>query len=121
MHGNSVWLNNGAGIFSPLTLHFGQGNHVSLGDIESDGDLDAVTVEQLSGNFVFVNDGTGVFDSAGALPGSEGGLNLALGDVDRDRDIDVFIGKVEGFGENRLFLCTIPHETVRKPSGRVAP
>lgn len=121
MHGNRVWLNNGAGIFSPLIQYFGQGFHVSLGDLESDGDLDAFTVNQLSGTFVYVNDGTGGFDSAGISAGSEREISLALGDVDRDRDIDVFIGKIEGHGGNRLHLCTIPHETVRKPSGRVAP
>ena len=90
--------------------------------MENDGDLDAFTVHQLSGSFVFVNDGTGVFDSVGPLLGSEeGGISLALGDVDRDRDLDVFIGMDDGLGGNRLYLCTIPRETVRRPSGRVRP
>jgi hypothetical protein len=90
--------------------------------LENDGDLDAFTVHQPSGSFVFVNDGTGVFDTVGPLLGTgEGGLPIALGGVDRDLDLDFFIGMVEGFGGNRLYLCTIPRETVRKPSGRVAP
>ena len=77
-------------------------------------------MSQISDNLVWVNDGTGRFDSTGLSMGEEG-IAISLGDVDGDGDCDALIGKIEGYGGNRLYVCSIPRETLRRPSRRVAP
>lgn len=140
-----VWKNDGHGVFIDSGQRLGSysSHGVALGDFDNDGDLDAFLVFNGSADRIFFNDGGGRYtdsgqrlgqtnghglsvtlgdlDSAGPLPGSgEGGLSITLGDVDQDRDLDLFIGMNDGFGGNRLSLCTIPRETVRTPSGRIS-
>ncbi len=89
-----VWTNNGAGFFS---LHQALGTYLStgvdLGDLDGDGDLDAVF--SAGGHIaarpkaVLHNDGSGTFTEAQLL-GSAFGADVALGDLDSDGDLDIY-------------------------------
>jgi hypothetical protein len=65
---------------------------VSLGDLDGDGDLDALVAndgKNGGGNAVWLNDGHGFFTASEQNPGS--GHNIELGDVDGDGDLDAFV------------------------------
>jgi len=59
---DTVWLNDGAGTFHQRSQRLGQGVSlaVAAGDLDGDGDLDAMADTQ-GGAWVWVNDGLGVF------------------------------------------------------------
>ena len=71
-----------------------------LGDLEGDGDLDAVTAHQLEGTYAWINDGLGGFEVVGPLLRSDGDLSVAIGDVDGDGDLDLVVGA----DQDRLYL-----------------
>ena len=74
---------------------------VQLGDMDGDGDLDAV-VASLDGTCrLFVNDGSGGFDVSRDLGVLASGLDL--GDIDSDGDLDVYFA-VGGGVANRIFV-----------------
>ena len=90
-----VWLNNGSGQFSNSnqSLAHNSASGVMLGDLDGDGDLDALTADDSVARH-WVNQGgvqggtTGVFaDSGQALPTALS-ISVALGDIDRDGDMD---------------------------------
>jgi hypothetical protein len=91
-----IRLNDGAGHFAPpatgADVLAGQvARGLALGDIDGDGDLDAVAAsgDELS---VRLNDGTGRFTApaTGAqVPTSLNNAQVVLGDVDADGDLDV--------------------------------
>ncbi len=69
---------------------------ISLGDVDGDGDLDAVVANGrhwAQQNFVFLNDGSGFFRTARRL-GEEltTSYRAALADFDGDGDLDVVVG-----------------------------
>ncbi|WAC20762.1 VCBS repeat-containing protein [Luteolibacter sp. SL250] len=67
------------------------GLDVALGDIDGDGDVDAVLAQLLDPSLVLVNDGTGKFTSSsvmGTLPLAAAG---ELADLDGDGDLDLFL------------------------------
>ena len=90
---NQVIL-NGSGSQS-----FGTANTlgVALGDIDGDGDIDAVTANETVADRVWLNNGAGVFtDSGQSLTGAITSTAVDLADLDKDGDLDaVFIG--DGF------------------------
>ena len=73
---------------------------VAVGDLDSDGDLDAY-VGHNGGNRVWLNDGNGTFVDSGQRLGAAWTLGVALGDLDGDGDLDAFDGNI---GSNRVWL-----------------
>ena len=93
---NLIWINDGNARFvsSPQRFRFAHTYDVELGDIDGDGDLDAVLAKGPSfgevddagdPNNVLFNDGHGRFTDSGQTIGAEmGSHSIALADVDGD-------------------------------------
>jgi hypothetical protein len=112
---NTIWVNQGgaqSGITGTFllsqmlavtgTLSIG----VSLGDVDRDGDLDAVTAHVNSGNRVWVNQGgdqggaQGVFILSQSL-GPNSNRHVTFTDVDVDGDLDLFVARA---GPNKVWV-----------------
>jgi hypothetical protein len=91
---DQVWLNDGNGYFTDSGQQLGAAESfdAALGDLDGDGDLDALVLGRQEG-FVWQNDGIAVFS-----PGMQMRLNdgiprsLHLGDLDGDGDLDAIMG-----------------------------
>ena len=90
---NEVWLNDGHGNFQDSGQRLNDvAKDVNLADVDSDGDLDAVTGSLGSPSKVWFNNGAGQFtDSGQRLP--EWSYRVVLGDVDGDGDLDAWFGR----------------------------
>ena len=81
---NALWLNDGNGHFTHSSqLELGEGRLLATGDLDNDGDFDAVTSDS-----VWLNDGRGRFASTG----QNLGFRIALGDIDGDGYLDALAG-----------------------------
>jgi hypothetical protein len=104
-HPNQIWFNNGTGTFtdSGQPLQSPLAHAVSLGDIDNDGDIDAVTAHGArtggSGGRIWLNDGMGSFSENDFRLGEIYNPGLALGDLDGDGDLDVFLRHGETWQE----------------------
>ena len=73
----------------------------ALGDLDGDGDLDAIVANYLNSgdhgevNTVWLNDGTGQFSDSGQSLGNSPSRGIALGDLDGDGDLDAFVANNE--------------------------
>jgi hypothetical protein len=106
-HPNQIWLNDGGGAFSDSSqqLYSSLAHGVSLGDLDGDGDLDAVTAHGdpwrgSSGGNIWMNNGTGQFVRSNLTLGDLYSSANALGDLDSDGDLDIFIGHGDQAEEN---------------------
>lgn len=92
----TVWLNDGAGNFTPhpTTPSFGMGNSqdMGVGDLDDDGDMDVIIANTTpQAETVWLNDGAGNFIPHPTTPSFEAGQasGMAIGNIDRDGDLDV--------------------------------
>ena len=103
------WRNRGDGTFevadaaAGLTDTAGKGLGVICADFDGDADLDLYVANDSVENRMWTNDGEGSFVDATLLTGtgvnsdgmSEAGMGLAVGDVDADGDLDLFVTNLD--------------------------
>ena len=100
-----LYRSNGDGTFSDATSNAGVaapasfGLGVLWGDYDGDGDQDIYVANDSRANYLFQNRGDGSFEEVGLLAGvamsedgnAQAGMGVALGDYDRDGDLDLFV------------------------------
>jgi hypothetical protein len=90
---NEVWFNNGRGIFTDSGQRLGKQRSytVAAGDLDGDGDIDAL-VGNRGSDEVWWNDGQGHFSVSDQAMGDTLTRNIYLSDLDGDGDLDAFLG-----------------------------
>lgn len=102
---NYILINDGSGNFSEGTIPSMVGNHVDSDflDLDSDGDLDILTVTAfvdtgVGNSFAYVNDGTGVFTGQN-FSADGNGFDIESADFNGDGRMDLyFCNRRNGFG-----------------------
>jgi hypothetical protein len=99
-----VCLGDGEGAFicGDVSTDTNRTNDVALGDIDDDGNLDAVFANEGPRNRVCLGDGTGGFACRDVSTDTNSSIDLALGDVNRDNRLDAVFGNIGG--RNRVCL-----------------
>ncbi len=102
--GAALYRNDGAGTFTDVSgpsgigAHAGPGMGTVCGDFDDDGDTDIYVCNDGAANFLFVNDGHGVFTESGLVAGvaydfdgkENSSMGVDCGDVDNDGRPDLF-------------------------------
>ncbi|MBW8041689.1 MAG: CRTAC1 family protein [Planctomycetes bacterium] len=97
-----IYRNNGDGTFTDASKASGVAGHVGPGmgmvcsDYDNDGDTDIFVANDMKGNFLFENDGTGKFEDVGLFAGvaydlngeQHGSMGVDSGDYDNDGWLD---------------------------------
>jgi VCBS repeat-containing protein len=100
---NQLLLNDGSGDFVVSDLPGGEltSAYIALGDVDGDGDLDALVAnldttegEEGAPNQLLINDGSGNFVASELLGGELNSAVIALGDMDGDGDLDAVVGNL---------------------------
>ena len=100
-----LYRNQGDGTFVDITeqagLYSAEGKELGVvfGDVDLDGDPDLYLANDKTLNFLYVNDGKGVFAESGLLAGTaynedgdvEAGMGVDMGDYDNDLYPDLFV------------------------------
>jgi hypothetical protein len=102
---DTLYRNLGDGTFADASVTSGIAAHVGPGmgmvacDYDNDGDTDVFVGNDVMGNFLFQNDGSGKFDEVGMLSGTafdvggipHGSMGVACGDYDNDGRLDFHV------------------------------
>lgn len=102
---DTVYRNNGNGTFtdisteSGIAAHKGTGMGMICADYDNDGDTDVFVGNDVAGNSIFENDGTGKFEEVGLLTGlaydlsgtAQGTMSVECGDYDNDGLLDFHV------------------------------
>ncbi len=105
---NQLLLNDGNGGFDEQGISILPGgsletSSIALGDVNNDGWLDIVVVNEYRRNQLLLNKGNGRFDEITFLPrGSVNSKSVAVGDVNNDGWLDIIIGNDDDV--NQLLL-----------------
>lgn len=102
-----IWYNGGAGKFerSKVELPDVFRGTVTLDDLDNDGSIDAVATNHGRKVQIWINDGAGNLIDTGIRLGEESDRNegAALGDIDNDGDLDMFVAEGRG-GKNAIWF-----------------
>jgi hypothetical protein len=106
----TVWqfrtaVQGGTGRFGPTvytTFGAGHSQAVALGDLDGDGDLDAVVANDGPQTRVWLNDGDGTYPVSSDL-GTGKAWDVALGDLDGDGDLDAAVAYRNGQAQQVWF------------------
>jgi hypothetical protein len=100
-----IFLNDGHGAFTRRDQVLGEvgARGMALGDLDADGDVDAVVSQwfgagKTSPNQIWLNDGKARFRQVGSI-GADGG-SIALADLDSDGDFDALFSHLTPYGPN---------------------
>lgn len=102
---DTLYRNNGDGTFTDISESAGisactgAGMGTICGDYDGDGDTDIVVANDMTGNHLFLNDGTGRFEEYGLFAAmaydhhgeAQASMGLELGDVDNDGWLDLYL------------------------------
>jgi hypothetical protein len=78
---------------------------VALGDLDNDGDLDAVVANRESAATIWLNDGKGSFsESLTGTLNDLGALDVDIGDIDGDGDLDIVLAHPSNEQSNTVWL-----------------
>jgi len=105
-----LYRNNGDGTFTDVSEASGVGEHggpgmgMVCGDYDNDGDTDIFVANDMKGNFLFENDGTGKFEEVGLMTGiaydlngeEHGSMGVDCGDYDNDGLLDFYQTSYQG-------------------------
>lgn len=102
---DTLYRNNGDGTFTDISVESGIAEHKGTGmgmvcaDYDNDGDTDIFVGNDVAGNSVFENDGTGKFEEVGLLTGlaydlsgtAQGTMGVECGDYNNDCLLDFHV------------------------------